>query len=244
MQITSFLTSLIRLLRRRKVSHMLTYKVELTGRTPFLQDAYGEPAESTQPLTEAVPKSKKTAPPREIAELACHRNDEGFIVHPATAILSLLEEAGQQIKVGRSSLKSLISKCVRMNSEWIDFYNEDGSPMTDFEVHIQYVPNSLGQKVKKIRPRFDVWVATFEIVIRDDVVNPDVIHKALTDGGEWVGLGAFRIRQKGPFGRFAVTSWAEIKDPQELQKSIAKAKALREKQIARTKQMREAVEAR
>lgn len=188
---------------------MLTYAVELTGRSPFLQDAYAEPGEGVAPI-EALPKTKKTIHPREIAETATHRDEDGFIVHPAPAILSLLEEAGQQIKVGRSTLKSLVSKSVRMNSEWLAFYNEDGTQMSDFEVHIQYVPNSMGQKVKKIRPRFDVWVAKFEIVIRDDVVNPDVIQKALSDGGEWIGLGAFRIRQKGPFGRFAVTSWKEI----------------------------------
>jgi hypothetical protein len=45
---------------------------------------------------------------------------------------------------------------------------------------------------------------TFHIL--DDVISPDVFEQHLKDAGNFIGIGRFRPRNNGYYGRFSVKS--------------------------------------
>ena len=58
---------------------------------------------------------------------------------------------------------------------------------------------------------FNEWTARVEFHIFDDVVTKDVFQYILEQAGQFIGVGRFRPRQNGFYGRFLVTSieWSD-----------------------------------
>jgi hypothetical protein len=63
------------------------------------------------------------------------------------------------------------------------------------------------------RPRLNQWHAEFTLEIDDDMLEPNLIHQLLIEGGSKNGLGDYRPEKGGPFGKFAVVSWAILAQP-------------------------------
>ena len=59
------------------------------------------------------------------------------------------------------------------------------------------------------RARLNAWRADFALEVDTDVLDTDIVHQLLTEGGQRIGIGDFRPEKGGPFGRFRVTLWQE-----------------------------------
>jgi hypothetical protein len=61
-------------------------------------------------------------------------------------------------------------------------------------------------RVWKTFPLIQEWTGDVEFLILDEVVNEDVFHSHLVDAGQFIGIGRFRPRNNGFYGRFSVES--------------------------------------
>ena len=61
-----------------------------------------------------------------------------------------------------------------------------------------------GKRVSKCFPVFQSWKGQVSFIILDDVITPDVFEQHLRDAGNFIGIGRFRPRNNGYYGRFKV----------------------------------------
>jgi hypothetical protein len=69
-------------------------------------------------------------------------------------------------------------------------------------------------RVKKCFPKIDSWEGDVVFYILDEIITKPVFEKHLAVCGNFIGLGRFRPRQNGYYGRFGVSSvkWEEVKE--------------------------------
>jgi hypothetical protein len=71
-----------------------------------------------------------------------------------------------------------------------------------------YVPSDgirgSGKRVWKCYPVMSEWQASFEFLIVDEMITKDVFMKVLKEAGVLIGLGRFRVRNCGTYGRFEI----------------------------------------
>jgi hypothetical protein len=68
-----------------------------------------------------------------------------------------------------------------------------------------------GKRVKKCFPVIASWKASVVIHVLDDLVTKDVLQRHLDDAGAFIGIGRFRPRNNGFYGRFKVVKLQEQK---------------------------------
>jgi hypothetical protein len=61
-----------------------------------------------------------------------------------------------------------------------------------------------GRRVWKWFPRIDEWGGSFTCFVFDDIITEGVFKQVLGAAGQIIGLGRFRPRNRGFYGRFAV----------------------------------------
>lgn len=67
-----------------------------------------------------------------------------------------------------------------------------------------------GTRVQKCFPRIDGWGATFEINIFDETITTSVLKEHIEQAGRLIGLGRYRPRNGGSYGRFILEDLREI----------------------------------
>jgi hypothetical protein len=191
---------------------MKTFIATIEGTTPMLQNRFDETAEMADANSRKVHIRKED--PREVAERAAHRNADGHLFFPGAAIARLLREAGSAHKQrgSRKSLRYIIPAAILVQEEKIILRDSFGEPITDFEVDSRSVviPSTKG-RIMRHRPRLNSWACEFTLEIDDDTIDPVLAHQLLVEGGSKIGLGDFRPEKGGPFGRFHVVAWSELK---------------------------------
>ena len=65
-----------------------------------------------------------------------------------------------------------------------------------------------GKRVWRYYPRVDQWHAEAIFTIADPAITQEVFSKALTEAGQFIGIGRFRSENGGLYGRFTVESIA------------------------------------
>lgn len=191
---------------------MKIFKVEIQGITALLQHRFGEQAEEPGAARKVL---IQRGTPREEAEKVVYRNAKGEFYFPGAAIGRLLREAGSghKLKGTRRSAKYVVPAAVLVMGDEVRILNGDGkTPVRDFEVDSRPVtiPATKG-RVMRHRPRFDIWSATFDVRVNEQILPPEFVQTLLTEGGQQIGIGDYRPEKGGPFGVFNVTSWKEIK---------------------------------
>jgi hypothetical protein len=206
-------------------------RIQVVGVTPLLcanpadmQPDTGEGGRST---------SKKSKLPKDVARSAAYFDADGHCAFPNAALITCILTAAElmKLKVGSGryppSAVSIIQAGLSFDYETINtklIHPKTGKPLTedDYEVDMRRgVNQNTGGGIVVIRPRFDEWSATFDMLI--DTSNSDLVgmldsHFAdiLAYAGMSVGLGAFRahVRPKGkgakprpggPFGKFVAS---------------------------------------
>ena len=68
-----------------------------------------------------------------------------------------------------------------------------------------------GTRVWKCYPIITSWTAEVTFLVIDDVITKDVFYEVLLQSGMLIGLGRFRVRNRGTYGSFVVNEmkWSE-----------------------------------
>lgn len=69
-----------------------------------------------------------------------------------------------------------------------------------------------GKRVEKCFPVMPRWEATATIYVLDETITEDVFIQHLTEAGKFIGMGAFRPRNNGYFGRFEIVGKIKWED--------------------------------
>lgn len=67
-----------------------------------------------------------------------------------------------------------------------------------------------GKRAIRRFPRIDYWQATFNIMVADETITAPVLKRHLEQAGVLVGIGRFRPRNGGFYGRFTLQAFEEI----------------------------------
>lgn len=193
---------------------MKTINVTIQGITSLIQHRFSEQSEEDVQKSTRLIGSKKNCP-RDEAEKGAYRFPDGTLYFPGAAIARLLREAGanHKIKGSRRSVKFAVPSAVIVIEDAMPLFHPDtDEPLVDFEVDSRpvVIPATKG-RVMRHRPRLDQWTAKFTLEVDDDLLPADFIHQLLTEGGRKLGLGDFRPEKGGPFGRFQIVSWSEVR---------------------------------
>lgn len=144
-----------------------------------------------------------------------HYDDEGTVFIPPMALKNSLAEAakfmGRQIPgKGKSTYTKhfeagvLVLDGMKLGikkddviGEWL-FLNSDGV-------------RGSGKRVMKCCPKVAEWEGTAKFYILDDTITEPVFEEHLREAGSFIGLGRFRPRNGGFYGRFSVDQieWAD-----------------------------------
>lgn len=66
-------------------------------------------------------------------------------------------------------------------------------------------------RIMRHRARLEEWSLSFSIEIETSILAESEVKTMLDDSGRRAGIGDFRPAKGGPFGRFTVVHWEEIK---------------------------------
>lgn len=178
--------------------------VTLKGITPYSQSrAYG----MDEPKLE---KETHDAYEKRTWRKRLHVNERGYVFIPPMAWKNALSEAAKynprQIKgQGKATYTKNIEAGVLV--------------MTQVELPIKaedvpgewyFVPadgrRGSGKRVHKCFPVIREWGGVVEFHILDEKLTPEIFTSTLTDAGQFIGIGRFRPRNNGYYGRFEVGS--------------------------------------
>lgn len=207
-------------------------QIKVVGVTPLLcANPSGMQHDAGGGSRATKPKDNK---PETICRAAAYFDENGSCAFPNVALFSAILTAAElmKLKVGPGgrmapSAASFIQAGLTFDYEKVMatlVHPATGEPLTekDYEIDMRRAVNqNTGGAIVAIRPRFDAWAATFDMLV--DTSNADlmgVISNYFGDilkyAGMSVGLGAFRAYVKpkgktakrsagGPYGKFSAT---------------------------------------
>jgi hypothetical protein len=189
---------------------MKRVRVWIDGVTPLMQDRFtGEPRGRLR--RNGPEPGHDEAEKRAIAERACYREAEGGLYLPGAALLSMLREVGTAHYLPGTchTAADAVPLAVAVLSDKIPLFAAGHvARLADFAVDARSVVDPrFGGRSMRYRPRLDAWSACIDLGIHLDVLAESVVYKLVVEGGERVGLGAFRPARGGICGRFQVASW-------------------------------------
>lgn len=143
-----------------------------------------------------------------------HVNNSGNVVIPPMCFKNCLSEAAKYLSIqipgkGKSTYTKhfeagvlvvkpvvLPVKAADVPGEWL-FVPSDGT-------------RGGSKRVEKCFPLIREWEGEVEYIIYDDTITEEVFQRVLIEAGRFVGIGRFRPRNNGYYGRFDVANieWA------------------------------------
>ena len=142
--------------------------------------------------------------------LRCHWNENGKLYIPPMSFKNCLSEAAKYKSVqipGKG--KSTYTKHIEAGTLVTDPIE---LPITKDTLQHEWlhVPSDGRRggttRVEKCFPLIPSWSGEVEFLILDDLVTEEVFHEHLIDAGSFIGIGRFRPRNNGFYGRFSVES--------------------------------------
>lgn len=185
---------------------MKRYKVEIRGISPYSQGRYHD-----EPTLE---KEGKDDYERRTWRGRMHVGQSGRVVVPPMALKNCLSEAAKFLSLqipgkGKATYtKHFEAGVLIVEGFEIDVKAAD-VPGEELFVPADGVRGS-GKRVKRIFPRIDEWAGAFEIIVADETITKSVLARHLKEAGSLIGIGRFRPRNNGYYGRFVVESLEEV----------------------------------
>ena len=189
---------------------MQKVSVQIEGQTPLLMNRFTDETEvKLNSGTSAVARGDKGTP-REQAERTAYKDDRGDLYIPGPNLFRAIIDAGKFHKVGKSKVttqkSTLVTAAMALSAIVIPLNTKA------FEVDSRSVViPSTGGRIMKYRARLDKWSMTFDLEVDTTMFSVGFARTLVDDAGKRIGLGDFRPDRKGPFGKFNVTKWKEVK---------------------------------
>lgn len=189
---------------------MQTVNITLEGISPYSQSRYVDKDEHPK-LGKETPDSYE----KRTWQARVHVDKDGIPFMPAMSLKKALDSASKylgKIPGERNATFTKRFKSGLLITENIPLFVDGGkrrATLDDFEGEWLFLDagGKAGQgstRVKRRMPRLVEWVVTATVYLIDEVIDADVLERALTDAGRFVGLGRFRPENGGFYGRFRV----------------------------------------
>jgi hypothetical protein len=137
-----------------------------------------------------------------------HVNGEGNVFIPPTALKNCLSEAAKYLSMrvpGKGT--STYTKCFEAGVLVIDPIDL-GIKAQDVEGLWLFVPSDGkrggGKRVDKCFPVIPAWEGLATFYVLDETITEGVFRTHLEEAGKFIGIGFFRPRNNGFYGRFEV----------------------------------------
>lgn len=146
----------------------------------------------------------------------CHYDESGHVFIPPSAFKNCIAESAKFLGLqipgkGKSTFTKHFEAGVLVT---------EGLTLDETEDQVQgewlFLPadgkRGSGRRVLKCMPRFNKWSGTVKWHILDDIITKPVFQQVLENAGQLIGLGFFRPRNNGFWGRFSVEKldWQEV----------------------------------
>lgn len=144
-----------------------------------------------------------------------HCRENGEVIVPAMALKNMLSDCAKYISMSVPGKgKATYSKNIDAGVLVMD---DMGLGVSGKEVPGEWVfvpadgRAGSGKRVEKCFPVVKEWTGEAKFYVMDETITPPVFEKHLEEAGKFIGLGRFRPRNKGLYGRFTVESikWSE-----------------------------------
>lgn len=139
-----------------------------------------------------------------------HVDEKGFVFIPATSFKNALSEASKYLSIqipgkGKATFtKHFEAGIIVPQSLTLPVKKED------VKCHRLFLPadgkRGSGKRVWKNMPIIHEWSGEVEFLVLDENIVESVFTRVLEESGKFIGVGTFRPRQNGMFGRFSVES--------------------------------------
>ena len=186
---------------------MKTYIASLESKSPYSQGRHYDKED-----VPALPKEGHDAYEQRTWRNRMHVRD-GVVFIPPTAIKNCLAEAAKFLSVqipGKG--KATYTKHFEAGVMVVDEIPL-GYLAADAVGERLFVPSSGrrgdGKRVQRIFPMIPKWKADVTIHVLDETITCGVLEQHLREAGTLIGIGRFRPRNNGYYGRFTVTSLTE-----------------------------------
>lgn len=191
---------------------MKTFKIKIAGTTPMLCNRFtDENAMAASNGTRAATVGGKGSP-REQAEKKLYISElTGKPVIPGPNLFRCIIDGGTFFKAGKSKVttlkSSLIPACLSIEEIEIPIDSPDPWEVDTRAVRIP----STGGRILAHRPMFHNWKVEFTAELDDEILDARLLREIIDASGKRIGLGDFRPACKGPFGKFVVEKWEEVR---------------------------------
>ncbi len=179
---------------------MHTATVRLTSASPYSQ--------SRPILVPKDPKETHEAYERRTWRERLHVNKLGNVFIPPMAFKNALSEAAQYNPIripGKGT--ATYTKNIVAGTLCIDPL-DIGVKASDVDGESLFVPGTGvrggGKRVWKTFPLIHSWAGNVTFHIFDDLVTQEIFMRVIVEAGQFVGIGRFRPRNNGFYGRFTV----------------------------------------
>ena len=178
-------------------------EAQANGKRPTTDD--GDDKEKKKPST----KKGKYLPPAEEAKFRAHWMRQGKkrqMCIPSRMLYLSFCQGALDFKVENDKKKNL-SSLVASTVSFVE--NKIPLGTSEFEVLEEYVriPPRTGAMVLIGRPLLPKWKVAFDLLIDDEQWDAALLEEIIVHAGKNVGIGAWRPRLKGPYGKFVVVEF-------------------------------------
>lgn len=146
-----------------------------------------------------------------------HVDENGRVFMPPNALKNMLSEAARMLSEsvpgkGKATYTKHFEAGIMVTDPLLF-----GAKAAEVKGERLFVPadgkRGGGKRVWKTFPYIVTWATDATIYALDPVLidKPEVIQKTLGHGGNLIGLGRFRPRNNGYYGRFSVDKWSAEK---------------------------------
>lgn len=181
---------------------MKTASVLLTSVSPYSQSKHY----STEKLNKEIPKDYEARTWRD----RLHTTDDGYVFIPPMSFKNCLSEAAKFLSLqipgkGKSTYTKHFEAGVLVTDALVLSIKKD-----DVSGEWLFVPSDgvrgSGKRVEKCFPVIHNWQGEVTFHILDETITEDVFAHVLEQAGAFIGIGRFRPRNNGFYGRFKIDS--------------------------------------
>jgi len=166
--------------------------------------------------TEKLPKELSAAYEDRTWREKSHYDENGIVFIPGTSFATSLREAAKYLSIqipgkGKATFtKHFDAGIIVTQNISLGVHKDDLKKTTVFVPSDGRVGGS--KRVIKHFPIVFSWSGEIEYAIMDDVITQDVFEQVLKTSGQLIGIGYWRPRNRGLYGRFSVKSieWIEL----------------------------------
>ena len=189
-------------------------KVEIYGIAPLICNRFtDEKALEATNGTRGSSAAAERKTPLEICQTKLYLDEKGKPGIPQPNLLRNIVQGGAFHKNGKRAITtqrgSMMYSCVDVEGVMIPLITKSGWKVDSRPVRIP----STGGRILCHRPMFDDWRLKFSINLDVSILSPSLLRQIVDDAGSRCGLGDFRPETKGPFGRYRIDHWEEIRIP-------------------------------